>query len=51
MNNFQQAPYLRDQRKFPHDVQQLSEQVDNAYIDIASKVNSRTIGLFLCNSC
>ncbi len=46
MSNFQQAPYLREQRKFPEDPKQLSEQIDNAYIDIAAKVNTRTIGIF-----
>lgn len=51
MNTFlQQSPYLREQRQFPYeDVRQLSNQVDLAYIDIASKVNSRTIGIFGVN--
>lgn len=48
-NNFQQGPYLREQRRFPPDVKELSEQVDQAYIDIANKVNSRTIGVFTDN--
>jgi hypothetical protein len=43
----QQAPYLREQRQFPNDnLKDLSNQVDHAYIDIATKVNSRTIGIF-----
>lgn len=47
MINVQLSPYLRDQRSFPlKDVKDLSNQVDQAYIDIASKVNARTIGLF-----
>lgn len=43
----QQSPYLREQRQFPNDdLRELSNQVDHTYIDIASKVNARTIGLF-----
>lgn len=50
-NNLKQSPYLRDQRKFPRDdVKNLSEQMDHAYIDIANKVNARTIGTFAINS-
>lgn len=46
-NNFQQSPYLRDQRQFPNDdVRDLSNQVDHAYIDIANKVNARTVGVY-----
>jgi hypothetical protein len=45
--NILKSPYLRDQRDFPrHDLQSLANQVDHAYIDIASKVNLRTISLF-----
>lgn len=48
MSNFlQQAPYLRDQRSFPNDnIQVLTVEIDRAYVDIAAKVNNRTIGLF-----
>ena len=43
----QQSPYLREQRNFPPDNQQaLTVEIDRAYIDIALKVNARTIGLF-----
>jgi hypothetical protein len=46
----QQAPYLREQRQFPNDdVKLLSNQMDHTYIDIAAKVNARTIGLFANN--
>lgn len=49
-SNFQQSPYLREQRAFPtDDLKQLSSQVDHAYIDVASKVNSRIIGLYSNN--
>lgn len=50
MNNFQQAPYLRNQRQFPYDdMRELANQVDHAYIDIAQKVNSRIVGTFPTN--
>lgn len=46
-SNINKAPYLREQRKFPFDnIKQLAEQVDQSYIDIAQKVNARTIGIF-----
>jgi hypothetical protein len=44
---FQQSPFLRQQRNFPHDnPQALGVELDKSYIDIAIKVNARTIGLF-----
>lgn len=47
MTFLQQAPFLREQRQYPNDdLKSLANQSDQAYIDIASKVNSRTIGLF-----
>lgn len=49
-SQFQQSPYLRDQRQFPNDdVKALSNQMDHTYIDIASKVNARTIGTYATN--
>ena len=46
----QQAPYLREQRQFPNtELKALSNQVDHAYIDIASKVNARIIGTYAVN--
>lgn len=45
-----QAAYLREQRDFPReDLGHLSRQVDQAYIDIAGKVNQRIIGTFAQN--
>jgi hypothetical protein len=45
-----QSPYLREQRQFPNeDVRELANQMDHAYIDIANKVNARTIGLYAVN--
>lgn len=46
----QQSPYLRAQRQFPNnDLQELANETDHAYIDIAGKVNARTIGLYAVN--
>lgn len=46
----QKTPFLRNQRKFPDDdVKMLSKQSDQAYIDVAIKVNERTIGIFAEN--
>jgi len=48
---FQQAPYLRQQRNFPSDnIQALTVEIDRAYVDIAQKVNTRTISLFALNT-
>lgn len=40
------VPYLRTSRNFPEDLRQLSIESNRSYIDIASAVNARTIGLF-----
>lgn len=46
----QQSPYLREQRQFPNDnLRELANQTDHAYLDIATKVNSRIIGIFPVN--
>ena len=48
--NIQQSPYLRAQRNFPSEnLKNLAVQMDLAYIDIASKVNARTVGIFALN--
>lgn len=45
--NLQVSPYLKTQWQFPYDdLRDLSHQIDIAYIDIASKVNNRIVGLF-----
>jgi len=45
-----QAPYLREQRQFPNeDLRELSKESDLAYIDVATKVNLRTIGTYALN--
>jgi hypothetical protein len=49
-NNLQVSPYLKTQWQFPYDdLKSLSHQVDIAYIDIATKVNSRSVGNFAVN--
>lgn len=45
-----QTPFLRVQRLFPQEAQPLSVEIDRAYTDIASAVNSRVLGLFTTNS-
>lgn len=41
------SPYLRVQRNFPSDnVQALGVELDRAYVDTATKVNARTIGIY-----
>jgi hypothetical protein len=45
------APLLGEQRKFPYDdVKSLARICDQSYIDIANKINSRTIGIFPSNT-
>lgn len=38
--------YLRTSRNFPGDAQALSVELSKSYVDIASAVNERTIGIF-----
>lgn len=48
--NLQNSPYLQKQRNFPNDnVQALGVELDKSYIDIAARVNDRTIGLYSTN--
>lgn len=42
----ERSPYLAVQRTFPRDPQALSVEMSRTYIDIAQKVNRRTIGNF-----
>ena len=39
-------PYIRTTRDFPIELEELSSEVNRAYLDIAQKLNDRTIGLF-----
>lgn len=43
--------YLREQRDFPDEsINELANQCDQAYIDVATKVNQRTIGIYPANT-
>lgn len=43
---FNKVPYLRNSRSFPTDSQELSVEINKSYVDIATAVNNRTIGIF-----
>lgn len=45
-NPINQTPYLRTSRNFPSDPQPLSVEINRSYLDIAEKINVRTIGIF-----
>lgn len=45
-NIINQVPYLRTSRQFPEDLKQLTIEVNKSYIDIATTVNNRIIGIF-----
>lgn len=44
-NVVNQMPYIRSSRQFPQDPQALQVELDKSYIDIASAVNLRVIGI------
>lgn len=48
-NNSITTPYLRTSRSFPEDISQLTVEINRTYLDIATAVNSRTIGVFPTN--
>jgi hypothetical protein len=43
------APYIRTSRKFPTQDKELQIELDKSYIDVASAINKRTIGIFPIN--
>jgi hypothetical protein len=49
LNVVNNVPYLRTSREFPLAAQGLAQEVSKSYLDIASAVNSRTIGIFPVN--
>lgn len=50
MNNIVNSiPYLKTSRSFPEDAENLSTELDKAYLEIAQAVNARTIGLYPIN--
>jgi len=48
-NIVNQVAYLRTSREFPEELHQLSVEVNKMYVDVATAVNDRTIGLFPVN--
>lgn len=48
-NIVNRVAFLRTTREFPEEIHQLSIESNRAYRDVASAVNSRTIGLFSIN--
>ena len=48
-NVINQVPFLRTSRQFPEDLRQISIEVNKSYIDIATAVNNRIIGIFPTN--
>jgi len=48
-NVVNQIPYLRTSRNFPEEISELTVQVNKSYVDIATAVNYRTIGIFPTN--
>jgi hypothetical protein len=48
-NIINDAPYLRTSRNFPQEAQPLAVEINRSYLDIAAKVNDRTIGIFSTN--
>lgn len=45
-NTLIKVPYLRSERSFPQEAQPLSVEINRCYDEIATCVNSRTIGFF-----
>ncbi len=43
------SPFLKTSREFPEEMHQLTVEVNRAYIDIASAVNSRIVSIFPTN--
>ena len=48
-NVVNQIPYLRTSRSFPEEISELTVQINKTYVDIATAVNFRTIGIFPTN--
>jgi hypothetical protein len=48
-NIVNQSPFLRTTRNFPQEAQPLAVEINRSYVDIAEKVNDRTICLYPTN--
>lgn len=52
MNNntfVNQSPFIRTTREFPKDPMELTDEINQAYLDIATTINVRTIGIYPVN--
>lgn len=49
MNNIVKTGFLRTSREWPKEIDKLVVTIDKTYIEIADKVNSRTIGIYPTN--
>jgi len=49
-NIVNQTPFLRTSRNFPMEQQPLVVEINRSYIDIAEKMNTRTIGIYPANT-
>jgi hypothetical protein len=49
MNLVNKSPYLRNTRDFPEELHQLATEINKTYVEIASAVNNRTIGIYSVN--
>lgn len=48
-NFINNSPYLRTTRDFPKDEDQLQRELSRSYIDVATAVNNRSIGIYPTN--
>jgi len=48
-NIINQVAYLRTSREFPEELHQLTVEINKMYVDVATAVNARSIGLFPVN--
>ncbi len=48
-NVVNQMPYLRTSRSFPEEAHMLTVEINKSYIDIATAVNTRVIGIYPVN--
>lgn len=46
---FNRSPFLLSQREFPDKIPELTQEIFRMYVDVAQKVNARTVGTFSVN--
>jgi len=49
-NVVNRVPFLRTSREFPEEMHMLTVQINKSYLDIATAVNDRIIGIFATNA-